>query len=184
MPQQSLPRRSKNRPGTPATTDAPEVTHIPRQPERSVRHSGPTAPLAHTIDDPAERLEATLRTEDSAEEAGLSPFERVTCPVHRRWIHQCIASPMHVIELTGHRWCRDCRSAATVAVDELTATVSVTCPRCGRNPNNSATRQIERTCEASISLSRPQARTGSETRSSHHQPSEPHRAEPHEARIA
>ncbi len=159
MPQQSLPRRSKNRPGTHATTGAREVAHIPGQQERSVRHSRPTTPLAHTIEDPTERLEATLYAEDRAEEAGLSPFERVTCPVHRRWIHQCIASPMHVIELTGHRWCRDCRSAATVAVDELSATVSVTCPRCDQSPNSSATRQIERTCEASITLSR-HAHTG------------------------
>lgn len=165
MFQQSLPRRLASHPGAHATPG--EVVRLPRQQQRFVRHIGrPTADatrLAHAIEDPAQRLAVTLVAEDGAEEAGLSPFERVTCPVHRRWIHQCISSPVHVIELTGHRWCRDCRSLATVAVDELTNTVSVICQRCGRSPSNPATRQIQRICEDSMALARP-ARPRSETR--------------------
>src|SRR3982074_3500535 len=54
------------------------------------------------------RLAERLATEDAAVEAGLSPFERLTCPAHRRWVHQCIVSPQHVSPVTGHRWCRRC----------------------------------------------------------------------------
>src|SRR5690348_15640501 len=47
-------------------------------------------------------LAAKLAAEDAAVETGLSPFERLTCPAHRRWIHQCIASPEHASPVTGH----------------------------------------------------------------------------------
>jgi hypothetical protein len=95
-------------------------------------------------------LAEKLASEDAAVEAGLSPFERLTCPAHRRWIHQCIASPQHVSPVTGHRWCRDCQAAVTVAVDELVGDVSLTCPRCHRAPEGIATRQIVRACRASL----------------------------------
>jgi hypothetical protein len=49
------------------------------------------------------RLAAVLHQEDLAERAGLSPFDRITCPLHRRWLHQCIASPVHVVPIAGHR---------------------------------------------------------------------------------
>jgi hypothetical protein len=96
------------------------------------------------------RLAERLATEDAAVEAGLSPFERLTCPAHRRWAHQCIASPQHASPVTGHRWCRDCACQATVAVDELTGDVTVTCPRCHHTPEGVATRQIVRACRASL----------------------------------
>ena len=69
------------------------------------------------------RLASTLSTEDIAEENGLNPLERITCRLHRRWLHHCISSPAHVIAVTGHRWCRSCQCAVTVAVDELTGDV-------------------------------------------------------------
>jgi hypothetical protein len=64
-----------------------------------------------------------------------------------------------VFVVTGHRWCRDCECAANVAVDELTWSVAVTCPRCGRAPDSAATRAIVRTCRASLAASRGVATT-------------------------
>jgi hypothetical protein len=78
-------------------------------------------------------LAERLATEDAAVEAGLSPFEQLTSPAHRRWLHQCIASPQHVSPVTGHRWCRDCACPVNVAVDDRVAT-----------------RQILRACRASL----------------------------------
>lgn len=85
---------------------------------------------------------------------GLDPLERLTCRTHRRWVHQCISAQVHVFVVTGHRWCRDCECAADVAVDELTWNVTVTCPSCGKPPDGAATRQIVRTCRASLAASR------------------------------
>lgn len=100
-------------------------------------------------------LAAKLVAEDAAEEHdGLSPHERITCHTHRRWVHECISSPLHVIIVTGHRWCRRCEREAAVAVDELTGTVQVTCVRCHRVPDSPATRQIVRTCRASLAAAR------------------------------
>jgi hypothetical protein len=96
------------------------------------------------------RLAAALAAEDRAEDAGLDPLERATCRVHRRWLHRCIASPVHVMMVTGHRWCRTCEASATVAIDELAGAVRVTCSRCGRTPEGRATRQIVRCCMASM----------------------------------
>ncbi|MGH3516132.1 MAG: hypothetical protein ACRDQ7_01670 [Haloechinothrix sp.] len=96
-------------------------------------------------------LPAKLIVEDAAEEcAALSPHERTTCPVHRRWSYQCVSSPSHAIRVTGHRWCRACDTAVTVAVDELTGSISLTCPHCLRFPNSAANRQIIRSCRASF----------------------------------
>lgn len=100
------------------------------------------------------RLAVALADEDRAEDAGLDPLDRATCRVHRRWLHRCIASPVHVIMVTGHRWCRTCEASATVAVDELTGTVGVTCSRCHRTPEGRATRQIIRCCMASMAAAR------------------------------
>lgn len=97
------------------------------------------------------RLAAALSTEDRAEaEDNMDPLERTTCRTHRRWLHQCITSPLHVIQITGHRWCHDCSCAVTVAVDELIGDIRLTCPRCGHTPDTRATRQIMRTCQASF----------------------------------
>ena len=96
------------------------------------------------------RLAAILEGEDVAEDAGLDPFERISCRIHRRWLHQCIHSPVHVVQVSGHRWCRPCDAQAAVAVDELTGDVRVSCTRCGRTPPGRASRQIVRTCTASL----------------------------------
>lgn len=96
------------------------------------------------------RLAATLAAEDRAELHDLDPLERLTCRTHRRWVHQCAHSARHVFVVTGHRWCRDCEHPADVAVDELTWAVTVTCPKCGHAPAGRATRQVVRTCRASM----------------------------------
>lgn len=96
-------------------------------------------------------LAAVLRAEDTAEEHhGLDPFERISCRLHRRWIHQCVHSSTHVVAITGHRWCRDCECAASVSVDELLGGVVVRCTRCLRVPASAATRQLVRACRASL----------------------------------
>ncbi|MEU4769101.1 hypothetical protein AB0H12_38220 [Actinosynnema sp. NPDC023794] len=96
------------------------------------------------------RLAAVLAAEDDAEETGFNPLERISCRVHRRWLHQCVHSPAHVISVTGHRWCRNCECPASVSVDELTGAVTVHCLRCRRTPDSPATRQIVRCCRASL----------------------------------
>lgn len=100
------------------------------------------------------RLAEALFTENEAEERGFSPFERLTCRIHRRWIHDCIASPVHVVPMTGHRWCRRCQRPASIAVDQLDGLVTVLCTRCGRIPGQSATEQIIRVCRASLASAR------------------------------
>jgi len=97
------------------------------------------------------RLAAALSTEDAAEEAGsLDPLERITCYTHRRWLHHCVSSPLHVIVVTGHRWCRGCSCAVNVAIDQLTGDVALTCPRCHEMPSGAANRQLVRCCRASL----------------------------------
>ena len=96
------------------------------------------------------RLAAMLAEEDAAEELGLNPLERVSCRLHRRWLHHCVHSMDHVIKVTGHRWCRDCSSTASVGVDELTGDVLVRCESCHRTPRSVATQQIIRACRASL----------------------------------
>ncbi|PXY30892.1 hypothetical protein [Prauserella muralis] len=100
------------------------------------------------------RLAETLTAEDAAELTGFDPLERLTCRTHRRWVHECISSRLHVFAVTGHRWCRRCASEASVAVDELTWQVRVSCQRCGQAPEGAATRQIVRTCRASMAAAR------------------------------
>ena len=95
-------------------------------------------------------LARALAEEDRAEETWLDPLERTTCRLHKRWAHQCAHSPVHVIPVTGHRWCHDCECPASIAVDELIGDVVVRCTRCHRTPNGRATRQLVRTCRASL----------------------------------
>jgi hypothetical protein len=99
-------------------------------------------------------LAAALAEEDAGEEHGLNPFDRTTCRTHRRWVHQCVASPAHVVVVTGHRWCRRCLAVAQVMVDELTGAVAVFCPQCRRAVEGPATRQIIRTCRQSLARAR------------------------------
>ncbi|MPZ81800.1 MAG: hypothetical protein GEV28_15930 [Actinophytocola sp.] len=97
------------------------------------------------------RLALALSTEDSAEEKNdLDPLERTTCYTHRRWPHHRDSSPLHVLVVTGHRWCRRCECAVSVAIDELVGDVSLTCPKCGEMPASAANRQVIRCCRASL----------------------------------
>ena len=82
------------------------------------RSSGVRRSCATTLRDQLDR-------EDAAEDArALAPDDRTTCPLHRRWIHQCVASPTHVNAVTRHRWCRQCAVPLTVTVDEIARTVT------------------------------------------------------------
>lgn len=47
------------------------------------------------------RLAATLAAEDRAADAGLDPFERLSCRIHDRWLHHCIHSAVHVVQVSG-----------------------------------------------------------------------------------
>jgi hypothetical protein len=123
----------------PATTDT-----------RSWRHDGRDDDAARYDGVRDRRLAATLVAEDLAEDAGLDPFERISCRIHQRWLHHCVHSAVHVVQVSGYRWCRSCQSHAVVAADELTGDIRVTCSRCGRTPPGRASRQIIRTCTASI----------------------------------
>ena len=96
-------------------------------------------------------LADALVAEDHAEETGfLDPLDRITCPVHRRWIHECCHSDLHVSQVSGHRWCRPCRRALDVAVDEVSRTVRLHCPRCDRGARTRADAQLLAACEASL----------------------------------
>jgi hypothetical protein len=104
---------------------------------------------------PASTLPDALAAEDHAEDTGwLDPLDRLTCRVHRRWIHECAHSDLHVIEVTGHRYCRPCRCALEIAVDEVTRTVALHCPRCDRGATTRADRQLVAACESSLTASR------------------------------
>ncbi|HJQ47567.1 MAG TPA: hypothetical protein VJ870_14810 [Amycolatopsis sp.] len=106
-----------------------------------------------TVADPL--LAATLRDEDEDEQRGaLSPHDRTSCRVHRRWLHQCVSSPTHVIPVTGHRWCLRCDAALAAAVDELAGSVELRCTRCARRPQDRANQQLVRACSASFAASR------------------------------
>ena len=95
-------------------------------------------------------LTTRLRTEDHLEQAGRLPGDRrLTCPVHRRWIHDCVSSPVHVNQVTGHRWCRACAEPLNVAVDQLTRTVDMACPECG-DGRSAATARLVAACKASL----------------------------------
>lgn len=105
------------------------------------------------------RLAAALSAEDAAEEQGMDPLERTTCWTHRRWLHHCVSSPLHVIVVTGHRWCRRCRCAVNVAIDQLTGDVALTCPKCHEMPAGAANRQLIRCCRASLAAAHDHPRT-------------------------
>jgi hypothetical protein len=111
-------------------------------------HNQPAAALATP-------LAAALDAEDNAEDTGwLDPLDRMTCRVHRRWIHECAHSDLHVSQVTGHRWCRPCRRQLEVAVDEIAGTVAVHCPRCDRGATTRADAQLIAACEASLTAKR------------------------------
>jgi hypothetical protein len=96
------------------------------------------------------RLAAILAAEDTAEEHGLSPHTRSTCYVHRRWAHQCVGDPLHILIATGHRWCRRCECPVDVAVDETPpGAVHLFCPRCGQ-AGSAANRDVRQACRTSL----------------------------------
>ncbi|MFI6095716.1 hypothetical protein ACIA8G_09195 [Lentzea sp. NPDC051213] len=99
-------------------------------------------------------LATALEIEDRAEGEGLSPFDRITCRLHRRWMHDCVASPAHVVAVAGSRWCDGCAAAATVTVDHLSCTVVVSCSRCGCHLDDGLNEQLRRVCQRSLEVSR------------------------------
>ncbi|UOX90609.1 hypothetical protein MUY14_08280 [Amycolatopsis sp. FBCC-B4732] len=133
---------------------APATTAEPTSPRRNRRDRLALRPAgvgdARYADVADRRLARTLTAEDQSEEDGLDALERVTCRTHRRWLHDCVASPLHVVIVTGTRWCRACECALNVAVDQLAGDVSVHCPSCGETPATRATRQLVRACRASL----------------------------------
>src|SRR5258707_12944103 len=107
----------------PTLTEVPTLTKAPTFTEAIRAGRVPARP----------DLGARLAFEDTAQEAGLSPHERITCRRHRRWLHHCISSPQHAIAVTGHRWCVACDAAIDIPVDQLPGTGPLPCPRCRRN---------------------------------------------------
>lgn len=97
-------------------------------------------------------LSGRLAWEDRAEDAGrLAPDDRLTCHVHGRWIHECVASPLHVSQVTRHRWCCGCSAELTVAIDQLGRSVTMACPRCG-DGHSPTTERLITACQASLTL--------------------------------
>ena len=82
-------------------------------------------------------------------------MDRVTCRLHRRWLHSCVGSAAHANATTGQRWCRRCGRMAPVAVDELCCQISIVCDCCGRSPGGRANRQLLELCRRSLVLSHP-----------------------------
>ncbi|MGW5718625.1 hypothetical protein ACWEVP_20815 [Amycolatopsis sp. NPDC003865] len=138
-----------SQPGSaPATTAEPTSPLRNRRDRLALRPAGVTDPRYADVADG--RLARTLTAEDRSEEDGLDPLERITCRTHRRWLHDCVASPLHVVIVTGTRWCRACECALTVAIDQPAGDVSVCCPSCRETPATRATRQLVRACRASL----------------------------------
>jgi hypothetical protein len=96
-------------------------------------------------------LTRVLARENIVEELGaISLQDRLTCRLHKSWVHQCITLPGHVFPMAGDRWCRRCDNAAPVAIDESHGTAAVRCSGCGKPPNGLFGRQIARACQGSI----------------------------------
>jgi hypothetical protein len=129
-----------------------------------VSTSGKDSPMATTLalvdnrrtaSTLASTLADALAAEDHAEDTGwLDPLDRLTCRVHRRWIHECSHSDLHVSQVTGHRWCRPCRRELEIAVDQVDRTVSLHCPRCHRGATTRADHQLVAACESSLTAAR------------------------------
>ncbi|WP_204164873.1 hypothetical protein [Rhodococcus oxybenzonivorans] len=99
-----------------------------------------------------------LASEDAAEDdLRLAPDDRVTCPLHHRWIYRCVASPAHINAVTRHRWCRSCAVPLPVVIDEIAGTVTIVCTRCGDGGSPATTRLIA-ACRASLATSKQRAR--------------------------
>ncbi len=81
---------------------------------------------------PAAAFTAALEIENAAQASGtLAWFDRLTCPEHKTWWHQCLpTSPQHVSRMEGLRWCHRCVQEMTVAVDEVSGTAAIICRSC------------------------------------------------------
>jgi hypothetical protein len=111
-------------------------------------------PSITTVTDALAALADALVAEDHAEDTGwLDALDRMTCPVHRRWIHECCHSDLHVNQVCGHRWCRPCRRVLEVAVDHVAGTVALHCPACDRGARTRADVRLVAACEASLTAS-------------------------------
>jgi hypothetical protein len=100
-------------------------------------------------------LASMLAREDRVEDdGGLDPTDRVTCRTHRRWLHDCVSSPVHSNPAIGYRWCRRCDHQALVAVDELSGEVAIHCGLCGRTPHSRANEELVDLCRRSLALAR------------------------------
>jgi hypothetical protein len=118
-----------------------------RPPEFTPASGGPRNRYGDLAD---RRLAAILAAEDTAEEHGLSPHTRVTCYVHKTWLHQCVSEPVHILVVTGHRWCRRCECPVDVVVDETPpGAVHLYCPRCGQ-AGSAANRELRQACRSSL----------------------------------
>jgi hypothetical protein len=116
-------------------------------------------------------LARCLTAEDQAEEASqLVPECRVTCHHHRRWLHHCVGSPAHVNVVTGTRWCRRCECALNVAIDQLTGSVTVRCPECGRGAETRYNHQLVASCQKSLALAQRRSMAVAEANGSHRKP--------------
>ncbi|WP_213573918.1 hypothetical protein [Rhodococcus sp. USK13] len=107
---------------------------------------------------PRSVFDERLASEDAAEDdLRLAPDDRVTCPLHHRWIYRCVASPAHINAVTRHRWCRGCAVPLPVVIDEIAGTVTIVCIRCGDGGSPATTRLIA-ACRASLATSKQRAR--------------------------
>ena len=134
----------------PATTAEPIAPRRNRRDRLALQPADFVAPRYADVAD--QRLATALTAEDRSEEDGLDPLERVTCRTHRRWLHDCVSSPLHVVIVTGTRWCRKCECALNVAIDQLAGDVAVRCPSCDETPATRATRQLVRACRAGLAI--------------------------------
>ncbi|MEV0054713.1 hypothetical protein AB0H34_29915 [Saccharopolyspora shandongensis] len=127
------------------------MAHQPH-PERTA--SAPRRGRGHPSPAPADALRFGGRYEDLRDDRLAHTLVREDAAVGREELspHECISSLAHVIAVTGHRWCRSCEAEASVAVDEVSGAVSVVCTRCRTIPDTAATRQILRTCRASLAV--------------------------------
>jgi hypothetical protein len=62
-----------------------------------------------------------------------------------------VGHSLHVLVVTGHRWCRRCECPVDVAVDETPpGAVHLYCPRCGQ-ADSAANREVRQACRTSLS---------------------------------
>jgi hypothetical protein len=134
------------------TTQRVSWTTTPVEPDEVLRLDTVSPRYADLAD---QRLALYLTAEDEAEDGHrLLPDLRLTCHTHRRWLHDCVSSPLHVNAWTRARWCRPCEQELEVAVDHVAGRVAVTCPGCRRGAENAVDYVLITNCETSLRLAR------------------------------